>query len=149
MSRPRAQSDSRTSDPCCCRGLRARLAAAGRRLSAPSGSGNRSSAREMPPSRHSAARTGRSGAASRCAFRQLGDQERQFDRLLGVEARIAIGVVAVVQIRLGDRARAAGALGDVLAGHLEMHAAGVGALGAADGEEAADLRAMRSNGRVL
>ena len=34
---------------------------------------------------------------------------------------------------------AAGALGDVLAGHLEMDAAGIGALGAVDGEEAPHL----------
>ena len=50
-----------------------------------------------------------------------------------------IGVVAVVQIGVGQGARAAGAFGDVLAGHLEMDAAGMRALRLVDGEEVADL----------
>ncbi len=38
-----------------------------------------------------------------CAFRleQFGDQERHVDRLLGVEARIADRVVAVVEVLVG------------------------------------------------
>ena len=39
------------------------------------------------------------------ALDQLGDEERQLERLLGVEARVAIGVVAVAQVRVGDGAR--------------------------------------------
>ena len=37
---------------------------------------------------------------------QFGHQERQLDRLLGVEPRIAIGVVAVAQIGSREMARA-------------------------------------------
>ena len=66
-------------------------------------------------------------------------QEGDLDRLLGVEARIAIGVIAVAEIGLRDRARAAGAFGDVLAGHFEMDAAGIGAFGVMHVEEGADL----------
>ena len=49
-------------------------------------------------------------------------------------------MIAVVEILVGDGARAAGAFGDVLAGHLQMHAAGMGALGRVDGEERLHLR---------
>ena len=48
-------------------------------------------------------------------------------------------MVAVAQVAFGDRARAAGAFGDVLARHLEMHAAGIDRFAAADGEERADF----------
>ena len=76
--------------------------------------------------------------------------ETQLERLVGVEPRIAVRVIAVVQILLGDRARAAGAFGDVLAGHLDVDAAGIGALGRVHGEERFDLASgSRSNGRVL
>ena len=60
-----------------------------------------------------------------------------------------MGVVAVGELALGDRLRAADALGHVLAGHLEMDAAGIGALGLVDGEEARTSARMRSNARVL
>src|SRR6185503_9323451 len=66
---------------------------------------------------------------------QVRQQERQIDRLLGVEPGIADGVIAVLEVSVGDHARAAGALGDVLAGHLQMHAAAMGAFGAVDREE--------------
>ena len=39
------------------------------------------------------------------ALDQLGGQESQLERLLGVEARVAVGVVAVVQVGVA-RARA-------------------------------------------
>src|SRR5438309_2225742 len=61
-------------------------------------------------------------------LQQFRDQESHVDRLLGVEARIADRVVAVVEILVGDRPRTADAFGDVLPGHLQMDAAGVGAL---------------------
>src|SRR3954447_7383289 len=73
------------------------------------------------------------------ALDQLGGQESHLERLLGVEARVAEGVVAVVEIGVAQGARAAGAFGDRLAGHLEMQAAGVRALRLVDGEEIADL----------
>src|SRR5215211_6927728 len=73
------------------------------------------------------------------ALDQLGGQESDLERLLGVEARVAEGVVAVVEIGVAQGARAAGAFGDRLAGHLEMQAAGVRALRLVDGEEVADL----------
>ena len=48
-------------------------------------------------------------------------------------------VVAVLQILVPDRARAAGAFGDVLAGHLDVDAARMRALGAMHLEEALHL----------
>src|SRR4051812_16875872 len=66
---------------------------------------------------------------------QLGDQEGHIDGLLGVEPGIADRVVAVVEVLIGDRAGAAETLGDVLTGHLQMDAAGMGALGGVDREE--------------
>ncbi len=69
----------------------------------------------------------------------LSQQEGHFEALPGVEARVAVRVVTVRQRLFGYVDRAAGTLGDVLAGHLGMDAAGMGPLGAVDGEEAAHL----------
>src|ERR1700742_1608240 len=66
---------------------------------------------------------------------QFGDQEGHVDRLLGIEPGIADRVVAVVEILVGDGARAADAFGHVLAGHFQMYAAGMGAFRRMDGEE--------------
>src|SRR6516164_6301143 len=63
----------------------------------------------------------RPGGALR--LEQVGQQERKVDRLLGIEPRVADRVVAILEVRVGDHAGTAGALGDVLAGHLQMHAA--------------------------
>src|SRR4249919_1124512 len=71
---------------------------------------------------------------------QVRQQERQIDRLLGVKPWIADGVIAVLEVRVGDHAGAAGAFGDILACHLQMHAAAVGAFGAVDREEGLHLR---------
>src|SRR5580693_3669357 len=70
-------------------------------------------------------------------FQKIGDHEGHFDRLLRIEARIAKGVIPIMQIRFRNDARPAGALGHVLSGHLEMNSAGVDALGAAGAEEVA------------
>ena len=65
----------------------------------------------------------------------FGHEERQFQRLAGVEARVAIGVVAIRQAGLGDRGGAAAhAFGDIVAGHLDMDAAGIGAQRAMGGK---------------
>ena len=50
-----------------------------------------------------------------------------------------MGVIAVVQLVIGNGARAAGAFRDVLAGHFEMHAAGVSGFRLMHREEALDL----------
>src|SRR6195256_180856 len=71
---------------------------------------------------------------------QFRDQESHVDRLLGIEAGIADRVIAIVEILIGDRARAAGALGDVLPGHFQVHATGVRSLRRVDGEERLHLR---------
>src|SRR5581483_1964427 len=78
--------------------------------------------------------------AATLLLQQLGDQERHVDRLLGVETGIADRVIAVVEILVRDRSRAAEALGDIVAGHLQMHAAGIGALRRVDREEGTHLR---------
>ena len=71
----------------------------------------------------------------------LGEQEGKLQRLAGVEPRIALRLVALVELVDRDVGRAADALGDFLAGHLEMHAAGMGALGAMHREERPSPRA--------
>jgi hypothetical protein len=45
----------------------------------------------------------------------LGHQKGQLERLVGIEARIAVGVIAVLQLVLRQRVGAAGAFGDVVA----------------------------------
>src|SRR3984885_6886941 len=70
-------------------------------------------------------------------LQKIGDHEGHLDRLLRIEARIAKGVIPIMQIRFRNDARPAGAFGHVLAGHLEMNSAGVDTLGAAGGEEVA------------
>ncbi len=59
------------------------------------------------------------------SFQGVGDQEGQFQCLIGIEPRIAMGVVAIGEIGLGDLEGAADAFGNVAAGHLEMHATGI------------------------
>src|SRR6478735_11741502 len=82
----------------------------------------------------------RPGLAGAFLLEELRDQESHVDRLLGIEAGIADRVIAVVEILVGDGARAADAFGDVLAGHFQMDAAGVAALRRVDGEERLHLR---------
>src|SRR5215831_9718899 len=49
---------------------------------------------------------------------------------LRLEPRVADRVVAILEVRVGNHAGTAGALGDVLAGHLQMHAAAMRSFGA-------------------
>ena len=65
--------------------------------------------------------------------------EGQLERLVSIEPGIAVGIVAVGEIGIRDRAGAAGALRHVLAGHLEVDTARMRALGAMDREELIDL----------
>src|SRR4051812_47752951 len=78
-------------------------------------------------------------AGEALGLQKLRYQESHFDRLLRIEPGIAIGVIAVLELAFGDRARTAGAFRDVLAGHFEVNAAGVSALALVDREEGADL----------
>ena len=80
------------------------------------------------------------GAAAFDPFRleQLGDEKGHFDRLLCIEPWIATTTATVMQVRLRDGPRAAGAFGDILSGHFEMHAAGVGGLRPVDRKKRAD-----------
>src|SRR6266404_6121592 len=82
----------------------------------------------------------RFGLAATLLLEQFRDQESHVDRLLGIEAGIADRVIAIVEILIGDGARAADAFGYVLAGHFQMDAAGVRALRRVDGEERLHLR---------
>ena len=68
-------------------------------------------------------------------FQRFGNQECQFQRLVGVEPWVAMGVVAVGEAGFADRAGAADAFGDVLAGHFDVDAAGIGAFGLVHLEE--------------
>ena len=67
------------------------------------------------------------------------DVKREVEALARVQPWVAERRVRVVELSLGEVVAAAEALGDVVAGDLEVHAAGPGALGVVDGEEALDL----------
>src|SRR6476620_6566179 len=97
------------------------------------------------------ARQSRSKSKSRCGrhrlvlgpavlLEQFGDQEGHVDRLFGIETGIAGRVIAVVEVLVGDGAGAADAFGDVLPGHFQMHAAGMGAFGLVDREKRLHFR---------
>src|SRR5712691_1653297 len=96
-------------------------------------------ARQNRSKSESRRRRHRLGLAGALLLEQLRDQERHVDRLFGIQPWIADRVIAVVEMLIGDGARAADAFGHVLAGHFQMHAAGMGALGRMDLEEALDL----------
>src|SRR5215475_4297309 len=90
----------------------------------------------MPPP----PRSGRCGEARALRGPEIvGEQEREFERLAGIQSRVAARLVAVAQMDVGDLLCAAGAFGDVLARHLEMHAAGMRAFRAVDLEEGLEL----------
>src|SRR4051812_43675144 len=57
-------------------------------------------------------------------LKKFGEEEGELQRLGGIEPRVAMRVVAVAEILGEDRPRTAGAFGDILAGHLDMDAAG-------------------------
>src|SRR5229473_1049549 len=72
-------------------------------------------------------------------LKRLGDLEGEFERLAGVEPRVAMRQVIGAEALLAELLGAADAFGDVLAGQLEMHPAGVAALGEMDREGAVHL----------
>src|SRR5664279_3346141 len=63
----------------------------------------------------------RTAALNPLLLQEFGDEKGDFNRLLGIQSWIAIGVVAIAQIGFRYGARAADTFGDVLAGHFEMH----------------------------
>jgi hypothetical protein len=69
----------------------------------------------------------------------LGDEEGQLEALLVVQARVADRLVAQVQVGVEDLLGATDALGDVVAGELDVDAAGHRARGPVHLEEAFDL----------
>src|SRR5262245_65129576 len=73
------------------------------------------------------------------ALQPLGHDEGEFERLVGIEPRIALGVVAVREIGLGDGLGPADALGDVPARHLGMYSVSVRPLAGGDVEEGFDF----------
>src|SRR3954452_10562416 len=73
------------------------------------------------------------------ATQHLRDQERQLQRLPGVQPGVAGGLVPAVEVRVADLHGPAEALGDVLAGELDVDAAGPRAQRAVRVEEAEDL----------
>src|SRR6266849_6105901 len=81
----------------------------------------------------------RQALAETLFFEQFREQERELDRLLGVQSRIAEGMVAVVEVLVADGAGASGTFRYVLSGHLQMDAARIGAFGLVDGKETLDL----------
>ena len=70
-------------------------------------------------------------------------------RLLVVEARIDAGLVRALEVGLREAARAADALGDVLAGELEVHAAEARAELGVELEACSSSATILSNRRVL
>ena len=69
----------------------------------------------------------------------LGDEERELQSLLVVEAWVAHRLVALLEVCGEDLLGPPEALGDVIAGQLDVDAAGVGAEAPMDLEEAPDL----------
>src|SRR5436305_15083784 len=69
----------------------------------------------------------------------LRDQEGQLQRLTGVQSRVAGGLVPAVEVLVADLHGAAEALGDVLAGQLDVDTARPGAQRPMDVEEAEHL----------
>src|SRR5579871_5123319 len=80
---------------------------------------------------------GVNGHAPRLQF--LGDEEGEFERLFGVQPRVAERLVAGIEVEIGEVVRAADAFGDFAPGHLDMHAARPCAFRRVDVEEAADF----------
>src|SRR3546814_17455074 len=101
--------------------------------------------RSPPPSQ--AKSGGGLGAFSHFLIQHFGKQKGKLDRLAGVEARVAVRVIAVGQPVVGDRQRAAGALGDVLASHLGMIPAPSRAFTPVDGAKTAPF-GKAPNGRA-
>src|SRR5882762_4882550 len=84
-----------------------------------------------------ASRTRKSGAAGRAV--QVGDAEGQVEGLAAVQPGVARRLVPVAQVGFGDVLAAADALGDVVAGELDVDAARVRAERAVHLEEAGHL----------
>src|SRR5579862_6246706 len=59
-------------------------------------------------------------------FAAVSDQHGELERLLIVETRIDLRAVSALEIRIGQTTRPTGALGHILAGQLDVHAAEVG-----------------------
>ncbi len=68
------------------------------------------------------------------------NHEGQFQRLVGIQTWVTVGMVAVAQAGLGNRSRTPNALSHVLAGHLDMNAARVTAFGLMHLEELTNFR---------
>ena len=66
---------------------------------------------------------------------KLGYLKGQLQTLLGIKPGVAVGHVVFGQVLVEDLTAAAGAFGDIIAGHLEMDAAGHRAFGPVDLEE--------------
>ena len=81
----------------------------------------------------------RSTGRLRSAPEHLGHQKCQLQRLLGVQPGVTGGLVTTGEVGVGDLLGTAEALGDVLAGQLDVDPAGVGAEFVVDLEEALHL----------
>jgi hypothetical protein len=69
----------------------------------------------------------------------IGDEEGEFEGLIGVEAGVAEGMVALGEVIFGDFLGAAGAFGDVFTGHFDVDAAGISAVCLVGGEVGMNL----------
>src|SRR5580704_13751300 len=96
-------------------------------------------ARTLDRTRHSLDRRPRPGDRQALRLELLGEQEGKLERLAGVEPGITLRLVALDEVVDSDVDGAADTLGHFLSRHLEMHAAGMSALGAMDGEEVLHL----------
>ena len=85
------------------------------------------------------------GASSgRCSVaEELGGLEREIERLARVEPRVAHGLVPLLEVGTEDLLGPTQALGDVLAGQLDVHAAGPDPDAATRGEERCGARPSR------
>src|SRR5439155_10779997 len=95
----------------------------------------------VPPSGHGSATSpcSRVASESRSATEEFGHLERQIERLASVEPRVAAGLVALLEVVAEHFVAATEALGDVLAGELDVHTARPHVSGVTGGEEPVQL----------
>ena len=86
------------------------------------------------------------GSADRSGPHEFGHAERKVERLPPVEARVADGLVAVVEMLVEDLVRATKTLGDVVAGELHE---GAEVTAAIDAERRDDIRRNHTATHIL
>src|SRR6516164_1842580 len=85
------------------------------------------------------ARGGSAAPRDAAALAAFGNEHRELERLLMVEARVDARAVGARKVRVGESPRATGALGHVITGELDVHSAEVRAHLGVDAERQIEL----------